>query len=254
MQSLHEYVLAPLLTAAARVDREQTEVAAERDAFAAFRDQVADVDSARPGTSQRCIATSKRDSAALERVWAAYRETVTGVAHYERVYGESAAEHAAFELGSSVAERLRDRRSATFTPAVKRAVLVAAQRAVDDRRALLARLDAEASSLDGAREGLGDLLEPLSSAVVPEWHRESFVRQLDAIAERRQNRLRERSDTTDGEKFYLIDHLYNDGTWTFPVLTGVARVQEAVTFGSTIDNSSATPPRETPSDGAEPCP
>jgi len=234
VQSLHEYVLAPLSTAASRLEREQTEVATERDAFRAFRERIADVEPASRTTAPRCFAESTGRSPradGLARVRSAYRETVMDVPHYERVYGEPLAEHAAAELGPELAHQLCEATAASFTVPLREALRVAAQRAVDERQSLLERLDAEEESVAAARSAVLELLRPLSTTVIPEWHRETFLRRLGAVADRRQERLHARGDIRDERDYSLCTHLYGETEWTYPVLTAVARVRETVTVG-----------------------
>ncbi|CQH63262.1 uncharacterized protein HHUB_4024 (plasmid) [Halobacterium hubeiense] len=234
VQSLHEYVLAPLSAAASRLERERTEVATERDAFREFRERIADIEPAPRTAAPRCFAESTGRSPrtdALADVRSAYRETVMDVPHYESVYGEPLAGHAAAELRPELGHQLAETTSSSFTVPLREALRVAAQRAIDERQHLLERLDEEESSIKTARGEILELLRPLSTTVIPEWHRGTFLRRLDAIADRRQERLHARGDLPDDREYSLCTHLYDDAEWTYPVLTAVARVRETVTVG-----------------------
>jgi hypothetical protein len=91
----------------------------------------------------------------LEEVRTVYRETVMAVAHYDREYGESLAEHAAAELGKTVAAQLVS--GAAPAPVVERAVLEAAGEARDSRKELVAILGRERDSLERVKTDLDDL-------------------------------------------------------------------------------------------------
>jgi hypothetical protein len=91
----------------------------------------------------------------LREVRTAYRETVMAVSHYDREYGESLAEHAAAELGETVAAQLVS--GAAPAPVVKRAVVGAAGEARDSRKELAAVLDRERESLQGVETDLDEI-------------------------------------------------------------------------------------------------
>ncbi len=91
----------------------------------------------------------------LGEVRTAYRETVMAVSHYDREYGESLAEHAAAELGETVAAQLVS--GAAPAPAVKRAVVGAAGNARDSRKELVAVLARERDSLRAVETDLDEI-------------------------------------------------------------------------------------------------
>jgi len=242
VDSLREYVLAPLSTAASHIEREQAELAVERDAFREFRERVTEIEPTPAASTPRRLAADRNGgghSNSLDRVRSAYRETVMDVPHYEDVYEESFEAHVAAEFGSELAHQLCEESAASFTLPLRERLRVAAQRAIEERRALLDRLDDEGDSVAAARSDLAVVLQPLSSTVIPEWHRETFARRLDAIAERRQETLHDRGDLPDGSDYSLSTYLYRDDPWSHPVLTAVARVRETVTFEEGVDGRSS---------------
>lgn len=247
VHSLQEYVLGPLSTAASRIEHERAEVTNERDAFREFRDRVADIDTESASSIPQRIAesTGRRPPAeGLDRVREAYRETVMDVPHYEAVYDEPFVEHVAAEFGPELARQLHESTAVSFTPPLREALWMAAQRATYERRHFLELLDEEAASLEAARNGILDLLQSLSSTVIPEWHRETFVQGLTGVAERRQETLHTSDDLPAGYDHSLCTHLYDDEAWNYPVLTAVARVREGVTLGEPSENPSSRRIRE----------
>lgn len=74
------------------------------------------------------------------------------------------------------------------------------------------------------------------TTVIPERHRESFVRQLGTIAEHRQETFHTRGDLSVGSDYSLSTQLYGDAAWTYSVLVAVARVRKTVTLGEPRDS------------------
>lgn len=231
VHSLQEYVLAPLTTAARLVERERREVEAERDAFDAFRERLAGIDPepATPPDRPTRLA-SGTSTTKTERVRAAYRETVLDTPHFEDAYGESLVEHLANEFGDAIADGVRDSSSVTLTAPYKQALAARTARAVREREDFLDTLAGEANSVENARADLSDAFDALDSTIVPEYHRESFAEQLDAVAARRQRTIQGRESVPHFDEHSLCTYLYDDEPWTYPVLTAVARTREAVSF------------------------
>lgn len=136
--------------------RERRQVAAERDALAAFARRIADMDPApmTDGGVTRDVRVPRKhgndgDLAAVER---AYRETVMAVPHYEEEYGDSYLESLSEEFGSdaAVAVRTADR----LTPALKRALIERSRSARSARAGLADAVAAEEEAVEEAAERL----------------------------------------------------------------------------------------------------
>lgn len=231
--ALRRYAQDPLATAERMLAAERTEVTAERDAFETFAERLATIDPVKkctgPGTT-RPMGTRDSPDDRLERVRTAFRETVMSVPHYDDVYGESLVEHVGAECGDDLAAGLRPETSVSFTPTYKRSFRTATAQAADERRVFLDTLDREATSIGTARSELSGLLGQLDSTTVPEWYCERFVARLDAVAHDRQETIRTRHTGPLLEAHAFCECLYQDAPWTYPVLTAVARVREAMTL------------------------
>lgn len=231
LQSLRRHVLTPLSTADRILERERTEVTAERDAFEAFVERLATITpETEPAARVPSPAVAAREPVPdrIERVRAAYRETVMSVAHYDDVYGESLAENAAAEFGPDLAEGLRGDRSVPFTRLYKNALRTAAAGAVQERRVFIDVLHRESQSIERARTELTDLIAELDTTIIPEWYQETFADRLDRVATERQKTLRTRQSLPSIEDHGLCTYLYERESWSYPVLTSVTRVHETV--------------------------
>lgn len=123
--SLRQYVFAPLSTAASRVDREQTELTVERNAYEAFDDRLQSITPEAPPPSRRPAASVSRHGQQAEktdRLRTSYEETVMDIPHYERVYGESLVEHVSQEFHAKLASGFKHSTSTFFTAEYKHAL------------------------------------------------------------------------------------------------------------------------------------
>jgi len=175
-------------------------------------------------------AAAGRPAAAdqMQRVRAAYRETVMSVPHYGEVYGEPLATNVAAEFGRDLAAGVRADGPMPLTQPCKNALRAAAAQAARERRTFLDVLDREAESVTSASAELTEILDNLDTTAVPEWHREAFADRLDRIAHDRQELIRAPRPLPSDDGHSLCDYLYRDEPWTYPVLTAVTRLREAV--------------------------
>jgi hypothetical protein len=207
---------------------ERSEIAAERDAFAALADRVADcpVRSAPTaaghdvGPPVGVAASAAPSGDAHERLRRAYRETVMSVDHYDAVYDESLFENAASELGTDLATALRER--VPFSPAFKATLHDAVTDARAEREWFLELLRTEAESLADAHATLDGVVDDIprdgeaSSASLAD-----LRRRCERVGCERQATLRSQFRAAPaGDDLY--DYLYGDQSWTHPVLTVVA--------------------------------
>lgn len=246
---MHTHTLAPLDTAMDVVRDERSEVAAERDAFAALADRIADCPARSPpmapdhdaGATVKGVGVSSVGSAVdvdpSERLRRAYRETVMRVDHYDAVYDESLFENAATELGADLATALRG--GVPFSPAFKSKLHDAVTDARAERERFLERLRTEMESLTAARETLGDVVDTVPrDGSTPSPRIDELRRRCDDVARERQEILRAQfRSAPDG----LYEYLYRDQSWTYPVLNvvatlvadldGLRRIDDAGGFG-----------------------
>jgi hypothetical protein len=146
--------------ATAAGDEERERLGIERDAFARFARQVADIEV--PETSATVSTTGGIATAVttapddrLRRVQEAYRETVMAVAHFESDYGEPLGDNMAAEFGEDVAVAVVD--GGRLTPQLKSALVQGSREAQRSRANLLSTLEAEAESLDRARTAIEEV-------------------------------------------------------------------------------------------------
>ncbi|GAA0289189.1 DUF7260 family protein [Halobacterium noricense] len=232
VDSLQQHVLAPLSTAESRLNREHAEVIVERDAFEAFRERLDSIDPAPSTSPDRATRISNHASTTdrVDRVRTAYHETVLNMPHYDDTYDESLIEHLAGEFGPKIAEGVRPESSVSFTAAYKHVLIEVAAEAAQRRENFLETIDEEARSIESAWTDLKDIFAALDTTIIPEWHCESFTEQLDAVAQRRQRTIQQRDSVPRFDDHSLCAYLYENESWTYPVLTAVARTREAVSL------------------------
>lgn len=231
LEALRQHVFTPLETANRAVEREQTEVTAELDAFETFAARLAMIEpvaqKSEPGR-QRMVARGGPSADRMEQVRTAYRETVMSVPHYDEVYGESLVDNVAAECGSDLAAGIHAETSMAFHPSYKTALQTATAQAKQERRTFLDTLDREGRSVETARTDLTELIAQLDTTTLPEWHRETFANRLDRIVEARQETIQTRRTVPRLQNHALCEYLYQNNSWTYPVLTAVTRTRAAV--------------------------
>jgi hypothetical protein len=232
LDSFRDHVLSPLETAQERVDREYTEVGAERRAYEQFEARVASIEtvtSSRPQTTPMSLSDDS-ESQATRKLRNAFRATVMSVDHYDDVYGETLEEHVLEEFSADVATVFRDDRATPFTDPVKAVVTAGVQESIQERDAFLRTLDREQDSLAASRRTIASLLDEHDGPRVPGWYRSEFETTLEEVAERRQEAIRHRPSIHYGDCHDFCTYLYRNQDWTYPVLTATARFRRAVTY------------------------
>jgi hypothetical protein len=238
--------------------RERARVLAERDAFEAFADRVAALDSA-PAESATSsfdgssVAVRTVDRAApagdvrLRRVLSAYRDTVMSVPHYREEYDETIAESLAAELGPDTAVALAS--NGTLCAGSKSALVSRGRRAAEARSSLADAIGEEIDALrafedDLARvdrqrrcliEHLDGVSGPGADAAIDVWERlEDLERDCDDIAADRQAALADPPMTSnpavDGERDRtFFEYLYGstDGP-RYPALASVSELADRI--------------------------
>ena len=233
IDSLREYVLAPLSAATRLINQERTEVETERDGFKEFRERIISLDPVTtPSNKQTTGRTLPTTSDQFDCVRSAYRETVMSTPHHEKTYTCQLVEDLAEEFGPEVAAGIRQSSSTQFTPVYKNILEAKTRNSINARNEFLDTLAEEAESVEDSRSGICQAINTLDRTVIPEWHCESFSEQLDRIGKQRQQTLQTRGSVSHLDEFTLCTYLYNDQPWRYPVLTGLARLRETVTFES----------------------
>ena len=204
--------------------RERRRVLDERDAFEAFADRVADIDtisaatdstpSGVPAGALRGMGASSDgasgpgsrppgNSVSLSRVMAAYGDTVLSLHHYRAEYDETAAESLAAELGPDAATALAS--DGGLSSGAQSALVDRSRRAVDARDRLADAIseeideigdrEAALSTIDRRRRRLLDHLDGVRSdretdAAVDVWNRLTELEsECDELAADRQRSL-----------------------------------------------------------------
>jgi hypothetical protein len=227
-------LLVPIETAMDHVVDERAEVAAERDAFATFAERVEacptrSPSSVGPGSMPPAIAIRSDDApdhaACLRR---AYRETVMAVDHYD----EPLVVNAAAELGPDIATALDG--GVPIPSAFKRTLHDAVTDARTEREQFDAILQREHESLANARADLDDVVTALSrhgtsspdaphptDGGSPPTPVTELVHRCERVCEDRQAVI-QRQLTLRRVDGTLYDYLYEEQSWTYPVLSVVA--------------------------------
>jgi hypothetical protein len=93
---------------------------------------------------------------------------------------------------------------------------------------VLKRLDDEDASLTAAKNELADIMDNLDDTQIPHWYANTFTERLFQLAANKQEMLRSHQSLGRLDGHSLCEYLYADEPWTYPVLTAVVRVREAV--------------------------
>ena len=223
-RALRERVLAPIESAASRVAREQREVAREVEAFDSFRARVREVTLDAGDSRGRTLSTDTSDAAAEIRT--AYRETAVALDHYDEEFGEPPAESMAEEFGPEVGAILHPDSGQPLAEFHRSAVVEAAGRTIRRRKQILAWIEREQDSLEGAGEELTALLD--SPRGTDECADATVEDRLRTLGHDRQQFLQEQLPRARFDKHEFHSYLYHDEPWTYPVLTAVARFVDAL--------------------------
>lgn len=227
---LHRHVLGPLSTAEVVAEQEREEVGTERAAFDEFGDRIAKLSAVtadRQAVPLGAPAPESRDRRTAD-LREAYEETVMAVPHYDDVYGETLEENVTVEIGAEFAQLFRVDSSASFSPHHKHLLVKAADKQVRERADFCEALETEIDSLQSTHAELSALLDTLDNSIVPGWHREQFMADVDSIQASRQATLFSRSLPAGYDGHTLCGYLYGDEPWTYPGLTAVARLLDSV--------------------------
>lgn len=230
--TLREHVLSPITVAEGSVGQEYSDVEAELEAYGRFKERVAGIDTVStphsPAPTPRTHdVASPAQQRSVERVRAAFRETVMSVDHYEEMYDETLVEHATAELSADVAVVFRQEGTTPFTEMTKRVLTSSVERAVEQRETFLETLDGEREFLEASQSTLADLLDEYEAVTASERGPSDLTGRLDDLAKRRQGVLQSRTVSVRTDGHDLCEFLYRQHEWTYPVLTAVTRFRTA---------------------------
>jgi len=225
-RSVRDHVREPLGGAIDRLDREREELHAERRALQRFADDVAEITPAQSVDGPMMLG---EDPAAEKwtAVREAYRETIMAVEHYDAVYDEPMLVNVASELNADIAESLRPETRLPFTEPLQSVVHDAAIEAADRRERFAAQVESERESIERADRTLCEIIDRLGTTGLAASDRHWFHDRVDDLVATRQERLQSRSVTRqDGHD--LCGYVYAEESWTYPVLTAIARLRNSV--------------------------
>jgi len=227
LQRLRERVLSPPERAIRVADQERQEVSAEQQAFEAFAQCVTEIPTASPRSASVVEYRNMSRPDHSKRVEAAYRQTVMDVEHYNSAYGEPYLENLREELGAEIAVALSPDDPAPFSALIKQRVVGAARRSAASREEFVERLSHEKESLSTNRNRLSDLVGTTESARACVQQTASEA-ELETIAAKRQETIQQHHSLSAIDGHHLCEYLYENETWTYPVLLGLGRLREAL--------------------------
>lgn len=233
-----------LYTAKNTVDREISEVTAEREAFMAFADRVEEMPVEQPAgamATPQTIQTFDTGPPPVQKVASAFEETVMALPHYRETYGADVFDQMAIEFDADLVASLNQ--PGSLSDPVKQGLKRQATEAAARRSDLLTTLEEEREMLGDAESDfesvLGELQSmnetPLSSRSYDDL-RGSFGKlgelgdRVSGIAQHRQAVIHEhtRRLTLNREAVTLQEYLYGDSSPTYPVLDGTVRLEELI--------------------------
>lgn len=214
------------------LEREQSQLDAERDAFEAFREAVR---LAKPAASSAGAPTTPTD------LRDAYESTVMEPLDYRSLYGDTLAESLEQELSPSLADWLRSDDS--LTQRRKRQLLVATTRAIDRRTIFEEEVAAECDSLETYAADLAEIESTVEE--LPEcsprrqaietlldcWERyDALEAHCERLLDRRQQELTDADRTVSlpEDDHAFTEYLYGALDTTFPVLSAIATMCDRI--------------------------
>ena len=229
---------------------EHERTAAERDAFAQFTDQIADLDTSadtmettptQPAATQTLLQPDSQMDTQLADVRTAYRETVMSVPHYAEEYDESLQEHLTAEFSPEIATTLTT--SDQFLPSLQEHLITENHQACESRTRLLSALEDEASALQAADERLIELGSEFSDLLAAHsleaWSSQELLasrqqvraseRECEELAADRQSTLRgQRITAVQHIDLEFTDYLYRSLSVAYPVLADITNLAETL--------------------------
>ena len=199
--------------------RERRRVAAEIEAFTAFRSAL---DANTPTNARKLSMTPatrptvlRESDGTLATVRTAFAETVMAVDHYEEEYDETLAEHARAELGPDAGCALAE--GDAFTPGLRSVLADRTAAAIRQREQFLDRLDDEAVSLQESERRLVEPVAESATLVTPLDDGypalEARWRRFDVVERRIEQVVTDRASHATDERGSVLAYLYE----SFPI-------------------------------------
>lgn len=220
------------------LEEERELTAAERDAFSEFKKEISAIETTQSIRKPVTIVavTGESTNQQLQRVRAAYRETVMAVPHYETEYDEPIEVNMSAELGEEVTAAVFD--GTGFTQQIKRGLLSQATEAHRQRSELLAALRREERQLTEARDELCGIETALEAEKPEPVHQCPFSElsdrweRLGNIEERCRDLLESHAATRGKpieERPQFREYVYQSLTTEYPVLSDGTRLLDRIT-------------------------
>jgi hypothetical protein len=220
------------------VSEERSRTAAEREAFLAFAQQVADLSPAPSATSEISVGggalahrATEGQSTGLDAVRRAYRDTLMALDHYEDDYDEPLAANMAVELGEDIAGMIET--GSELSAPLQQALVAQAKAAAAERARFMDSLNREAEDLRNAEQIFSTIEKGLEQHQSVNLHKATFgelsvkletldelENQCEAVLSDRQVSCRDHpiDRATSAEAPSLLDYLYEPLEVTYPVL------------------------------------
>lgn len=222
-----QFIHSPTSTARDVVEKEKSEIIAEKKAFESFHVEISDIDEVRSGRQDMRVGDFRNNSISqISQVSSIYEEKVLGLPHYDDVYGEALLENIAAELGSEVAEALHPSTTIRLNPIVKEGIKSAAEHAIKERMTYKEILCQEVQSIDNACDGLTNIINRQNHSGNIGGEQSPALERIQNIALERQRLLQNRVEIEKLDGHTLCEYLYSDESWRYPVLTSVTRVRK----------------------------
>lgn len=216
------------------VKREQSSLQTECEAFREFRDTVSRV---RPASSHGANTASD-----TTQLLDAYRGTVMSTPDYGTIYGDSLAESLTAELSPSTANTLLSEER--LSQQQKRDLLLATNRAIEQRERFVERLETERKSLGTLREEISDIqatlqeLPPCSiqclsfEEYAEVWSvSDAQLERCNRLLQKRQvwiTEIQQRTVNPENETHALSEYLYRDLETAYPALRAIAGTRQRI--------------------------
>lgn len=230
LSTFRRYVLDPIDTALQTVNREHQEITAECDAFEAFASRVEEIPSHSPdaGTTDGPLVIAEPRTKRIDRLRGAYEDTIMSMSHFDTVYGESLKTNLSTEFSPDIAALFDHPPNSPFTREQKQLLQGATKTRIDERDDFSSVLESERRSLHRSDTELKTILDTLDSTHLPSWHQDDFDDIVENILDVRQDTINSRPSQSRLDGHDLCAYLYDEQQWSYPVLTGIARLLDVV--------------------------
>lgn len=223
---LTSHVLFPVRQMADLLNTEYEEIQSEIELFNAFCDAISSIESVQSAEAVPQVRIMHASNNSTNKIISEYKRTVFSYDQYRQEYDETLQESMVNEFGRDVVTLLCADNTTRLTPGIKKTVLSSAEECIYQRDRLCTRIEAEITALEAVLDQLTTLVGSLNRVKIPSWYADGFTTEVEEMLLARQGHLHEETPGFDRHKFY--GYLTNEYPWTYPVLTAIARLREAV--------------------------